>query len=151
MAVAISRVAGSTARMAVTAERGPRLAPGVLSRDQVKATSSAVKGSPPWNRTPWRRWKRQSVGVTRSHLVASAGSITSLSSMRTRVSYMLARKALVKLTRELWGSSVRMSELNDQVSVLPAGCAKAGAANARIAARRVVVWRMGCSAGVGAA
>ena len=39
-----------------------------------KMTSSAVKGSPLWNFTFGRRWKRQVVGLGCSHLVASAGN-----------------------------------------------------------------------------
>ena len=86
LAVSISTVIGSGACIAVTADSGPRLAPGVFNRAQVNSTSSAVKGSPLWNRTPGRRWNRHTVGLGRSHAVASAGSIASVSSMRTSVS-----------------------------------------------------------------
>ena len=36
------------------------------------AADSALKGEPSWNLTPWRRVKRQVVGLVCSHLVASS-------------------------------------------------------------------------------
>ena len=48
--------------------------PSPEARLKVKTTSSAVKGVPSWNFTPWRRSKRQTVGLCCVHLVASAGA-----------------------------------------------------------------------------
>ncbi len=53
---------------------------GVMARVSENTTSSAVKGEPSWNFTPWRRVKRTCVGLTCSHLVASAGSTWNFSS-----------------------------------------------------------------------
>jgi hypothetical protein len=44
------------------------------ARLNVKMTSSAVKGVPSWNFTPWRSSKRHTVGLDWLHLVASAGT-----------------------------------------------------------------------------
>jgi len=48
--------------------------PSPAARLNVKTTSSAVKGVPSWNFTPWRRSKRQTVGLVWIHLVANAGT-----------------------------------------------------------------------------
>ena len=56
------------------------------TRSAENSTSSAVKGSPLWNFTPLRRWKRHLVGLSVSQLSASAGTILSSLSRATRPS-----------------------------------------------------------------
>ena len=51
-----------------------RFEPLARTRSAENTTSSAVKGSPLWNLTPLRRWKRQRVGSGVSQLSASAGN-----------------------------------------------------------------------------
>ena len=51
--------------------------PSIFARVNEKMTSSAVKGSPPANFAPGRRWKRHTVGEGCSQLVASAGTNSS--------------------------------------------------------------------------
>ncbi len=46
------------------------------TRSAENTTSSAVKGFPLWNVTPWRRWKRHVVSSTISHRSASPGMIS---------------------------------------------------------------------------
>src|SRR6218665_1924699 len=78
--------------------------PGEFTRAQVNTTSSAPNASPLWNFTPRRRLKRQTMGVVIFQDSASAGSIFSLSSKRTRDSYTLVTKALVNVLLDECGS-----------------------------------------------
>src|SRR6218665_1519231 len=78
--------------------------PGEFTRAQVNTTSSAPNASPLWNFTPRRRLKRQTMGVVIFQDSASAGSIFSLSSQRTRDSYTLGTKALVNVLLDECGS-----------------------------------------------
>ena len=73
--VSKSTVWSSTLRISFTeASTACRLEPWARTRWALKTTSSAVKGVPSVNFTPWRRWKRQTVGEGCSQRSASAGS-----------------------------------------------------------------------------
>ena len=63
---------GSTRVMVST--KVPKLLEGAWARAMEKTTSSAVKASPSWKRTPGRSVKRQRMGSSCSQAVARAGS-----------------------------------------------------------------------------
>ncbi len=83
--VAISTVWSSTRRgLPMAVAKVLKLELGSCARSIENTTSSAVKGVPSWNLTPFLRWKRQVVASTCSQRVASEG--TSFSSRSRAVS-----------------------------------------------------------------
>ena len=73
--VSISTVWSSTRRgLPMAVAKVLKLEVGSCARSMENTTSSAVKGVPSWNFTPFLRWKRQVVAFTCSHEVASAGT-----------------------------------------------------------------------------
>jgi len=73
--VANSTVWSSTRRgLPMAVAKVLKLELGSCARSTENTTSSAAKGVPSWNFTPFLRWKRQVVAFTRSHEVASDGT-----------------------------------------------------------------------------
>jgi len=60
--------------------------PGWRLRSSVAFTSSAEKGEPSWNRTPWRSVNSHVVSLTLFHAVARPGPSRSAVSQRVSVS-----------------------------------------------------------------
>src|SRR6266576_5050352 len=84
--------------LASEGRRVGRFEPLARTRSAENTTSSAVKGSPFWNLTFLRRWKRQRVGSGVSQLSASAGMIFRSLSRVTRPSKTCPRWAWVVLS-----------------------------------------------------
>jgi hypothetical protein len=77
-AVSKSTVKSSTLRALPSgAAKTLKLDLGSCARSMEYTTSPAVSGVPSWKTTPRRRWKRQRVGATISHDMASPGTSSS--------------------------------------------------------------------------
>src|SRR4051812_24652085 len=109
---------------------------GATKRSNDHFTVAALKGSPLWNLTPWRRWKSQVVSSGFSQEVASQGTILKFASRTTSWSYID-----VCMPRMAWiwkGSVVVMSAPWAMVRVPLAAVAAAAVVGAGAAAAAVV-------------
>src|SRR5688572_21305457 len=101
------------------------------TRSMVKITSSAVKGVPSWNFTPWRSLNSQVVSSISLQEVANAGRTLSLSSYSVSLSKKYCSEELGANEAKKCGSRVFSSSLLPSVSV----CACARPAARAVAAR----------------
>src|SRR3954454_1146588 len=158
--VVSSRVASSTTLTAVigfrTAASGFFVF-GSTKRSRLYLATSALKGEPSWNLTPWRSLKRHVVSFTVSQDTASAGWGTSCGSSATSVSkmaFIMLRENALVVTR---GSSDSASTPSTRVASPVAGAAGAAAglgaavgAGAAVAAGAAAAAVVGLAAAAGA-
>src|SRR3954453_17727109 len=141
--------------MALTAVIGFRTAAsgffvfGSTKRSRLYLATSALKGEPSWNLTPWRSLKRHVVSFTVSQDTASAGWGTSCGSSATSVSkmaFIMLRENALVVTR---GSSDSASTPSTRVASPVAGAAGAAAGLGAAVGAGAVVGAGGGAAGGG--